>query len=134
MSCFQFLNLFVLKSKHNIIQRPKQCEVIMPLNIFLPLLLLCLPREYYVCPHVHIHHSKKESLDVKIEIWLKLITLLLHHNVPLCFQFEAILTTCYLINKMPSFVPQHNVPNFIVSWSAIIFSFSPCIQLHVFCS
>ena len=38
-------------------------------------------------------------------------TLLLQHNVPLCFWDDAVLTTCYLVNKMPSHVLYHKVSN-----------------------
>ena len=38
-------------------------------NVFLtPLLHLCPPRECYISPHVHVHHSKMELLNVKIDI------------------------------------------------------------------
>ena len=43
-------------------------------------------------------------------------TLLLHHKVPQCFWGDAILSPCYLINRMPSSVLRdkilHSIPGF----------------------
>ena len=41
-------------------------------------------------------------------------TLLFHRQVPKEFWNEAILTTCYLINYMPSSVLQNKIPYFIM--------------------
>ena len=38
-------------------------------------------------------------------------TLLLHSNVPFRFWGDAILTACYLINRMPSFVLHDQIPH-----------------------
>ena len=40
----------------------------------------------------------------------KICTLLLQNNVLICFWGDVIITTCYLINKMPYFILQHKVP------------------------
>ena len=41
-------------------------------------------------------------------------TLLLYHTVPQHFWGDAILTTCYLINRMPSFFLGDQVPHFLI--------------------
>ena len=41
-------------------------------------------------------------------------TLLIHGNVPEKFWGDAILTTCYLINRMPSWVLKNNIPHSIL--------------------
>lgn len=41
-------------------------------------------------------------------------TMLLHNNVPPRFWGDAILTACYLINRMPSFVLKNQVPHSIL--------------------
>ena len=38
-------------------------------------------------------------------------TLLLHSNVPFCFWGDAVLTACYLINRMPSSVLHDQIPH-----------------------
>jgi len=55
-------------------------------------------------------------------------TLLLHTHVPLKFWGEAILTACYLINRMPSSVLQNQVPHSILFPHEHIFS----LPLRVF--
>ena len=52
-------------------------------------------------------------------------TLLLHANVPLRFWGDAILTACYLINRMPSSVLKDQVPYSFVYPNAPLFSISP---------
>ncbi|QHO14032.1 Retrovirus-related Pol polyprotein [Arachis hypogaea] len=55
-------------------------------------------------------------------------TLLLHTHVPLKFWGEAVLTACYLINRMPSSVLQNQVPHSILFPHEHIFS----LPLRVF--
>jgi len=41
-------------------------------------------------------------------------TMLLHGDVPQCFWGDAILNTCYLINRMPSSILENKIPQFIL--------------------
>ena len=43
-------------------------------------------------------------------------TLLIHGEVPEHFWGDAILTTCYLINRMPSSVLKNNIPLIGLEW------------------
>ena len=51
-------------------------------------------------------------------------TLLLHCHVPFCFLGDAVLTTCYLINRMPSFVLHDQIPH------SLLFPDQPLYFLH----
>ena len=55
-------------------------------------------------------------------------TLLLHHTVPQCFLGDAILTACYLINRMPSFVLGDQVPHSLLFPNQPLF----CLPLRDF--
>ena len=60
-----------------------------------------LLRKLFINPHVLVYLNKMELLDIKIET---IRTLSLHNNVPIRFLGDAVITTCYLINRMPSSV------------------------------
>ena len=55
-------------------------------------------------------------------------TLLLYHKVPQLFWGDAILVTCYLINRMPSFVLHDQIPQYILLPTQPLFYLPP----HVF--
>ena len=55
-------------------------------------------------------------------------TLLLHHKVPQRFLGEAILTACYLINRMPSSVLHDQIPHSILFPNQPLF----CLPTRVF--
>ena len=52
-------------------------------------------------------------------------TLLLHSNVPFRFWGDAILTACYLINRMPSSVLQNQIPHSILFPSESLYPLPP---------
>ena len=56
-------------------------------------------------------------------------TLLLHHKVPQRFLRDAILATCYLINRMSSSVLHDQIPHSVLLPNQPLF----CIPPHVFC-
>ena len=58
-------------------------------------------------------------------------TLLLHHMVPQRFWGDAILATCYLINRMPSSVLHDKIPHSIIFPNQLSFAF-PFMSLVVF--
>ena len=64
-------------------------------------------------------------------------TLLLHHHVPFCFWVNAILIACYLINKMPSLVLQHQIPHSLLFPDQPLYIFPPrvfgCTTLSITC-
>ena len=59
-------------------------------------------------------------------------TLLLHHNVPQRFRRDAILTACYLINRMPSSVLHDQIPHSIIFPNQPLFCLPPCVFDCVF--
>ena len=54
-------------------------------------------------------------------------TLLLHHKVPQRFWGDAILATCYLINRMPSSVLHDQIPHSIIFSNQPLFYLPPCV-------
>ena len=54
-------------------------------------------------------------------------TLLLHHKVPQRFWGDAILATCYLINRMPSYVLHDQIPYSILLPTQPLFYLPPCV-------
>jgi len=59
-------------------------------------------------------------------------TLLLHGNVPSQFWGDVVLTTCYVINRMPSSVLDEKISSF--DYFSTFPSSSPCLRVHMFCS
>ena len=55
-------------------------------------------------------------------------TLLLHHKVPQCFWGDAILATCYLINRMPSSVLHDQISHSVLLSNQLLF----CLPSRVF--
>jgi len=54
-------------------------------------------------------------------------TLLLHSNVPFRFGGDAVLTACYLINRMPSSVLGNQVPHSVLFPNTPLHSLPPCV-------
>ena len=54
-------------------------------------------------------------------------TLLLHHKNPQRFWGDAILATCYLINRMPSSVLHDQIPHSILFPNQPLFCIPPCV-------
>ena len=63
-------------------------------------------------------------------------TLLLHHKVPQRFWGDAILASCYLINRMPSFVLHYQISHSILLPTQPLFYLPPrvfgCVFLFIF--
>ena len=69
------------------------------------------------CPHTPQQNGVVERKNRHLVETTR--TLLLHGNVPLRFWEDAVLTACYLINRMPSPVLNNKIPH------SILFSHSP---------
>ncbi|RVW17729.1 Retrovirus-related Pol polyprotein from transposon TNT 1-94 [Vitis vinifera] len=85
----------------------------MPGNIFQPnLLRLCLIMEFFISLLVLILLNKMGVAERKNRHLVETArTLLLHSHVPFRFWGDAILTACYLINRMPSSVLHDQIPH-----------------------
>ena len=61
-------------------------------------------------------------------------TLLLHYTVPQHFWGDAILTACYLLNRMPSSILGDQIPHSLLFPNQPLFlSPSTCFRMHLFC-
>ena len=54
-------------------------------------------------------------------------TLLIQANVPLRFWGDAVLTSCYLINRMPSSAIPNEEPHSVLFPKSTLFSLPPCV-------
>ncbi|RVW51844.1 Retrovirus-related Pol polyprotein from transposon TNT 1-94 [Vitis vinifera] len=64
------------------------------------------------CQLGNILVSRSQSLNARIDILVETArTLLLHSHVPFRFWGDAVLTACYLINRMPSSVLHDQIPH-----------------------
>ena len=54
-------------------------------------------------------------------------TLLLHNHVPFRFLGDAVLTACYLINRMPSSVSHDQIPHSLLFPGQPLYFLSPCV-------
>lgn len=106
------LQLFVLKSKLNLIYLFVLCTAMMQKNIFLTrLILMCLIMAFFMNPLVLIVHLKIVSLKGKNRHILKTVkALLFHMYVPKAFQADVVCTAFFLINCMPSSVISGDTP------------------------
>ena len=96
-----------------------------------PFPLICLTKELYTRPLVltpqqigFTHRKKKQLLNVAQ-------ALLFYINMPKWFWSDAVLTTCYLINKMPSTVLDGASPSFYPISSSSYFHSPPKVFGYV---
>ena len=102
-----------MKCELNLELLSKSCAVIMHANTCLHLSRLFLTSQGILhqssCPYMPQQNGVAERKNRHLVETAR--TMLLHHNVPSQFWGDAILTACYLINRMPSTVLHNKVPH-----------------------
>nr|CAN67123.1 hypothetical protein VITISV_040164 [Vitis vinifera] len=110
--------LFLMKNRAELfsIFQKFYAEIQTQFNISIRVLRSDNANEYFSAPftsfisqHGIIHQSSSERKNRHLVETTR--TLLLHSNVPFRFWEDAVLTTCYLINRMPSFVLHDQIPH-----------------------
>ena len=121
-------SLFLLmKLKLSLVRQLRFLGVIIRKNNFLLLFLLfCQHRTFSISPHTPQQNDIAERKNRHLVETARTL-LLLHANVPIRHWGDAVLTACFLINRMPSSSIKNKIPHSILFPKETLFHVDPRI-------